>query len=132
MMPIIEIIRLEESEQGTFGVLRFQKQVTMFTLERPDLVNVPTISSIPPQQYICERWTSPKFGNTFIVKNVPNRAFILFHPGNSVDDTEGCILLGMKVSKTEREILDSVEAFNHFMQLLNGVNQFHLTIYEHY
>ena len=94
MLPILEIIRLEENEFGTFGILKIQKELFCFTLEPSDRLNEPLKSSIPAQQYICLRYQSPKFGETFKIINVPGRTGILFHSGNTSDDTKGCILLG--------------------------------------
>jgi hypothetical protein len=51
---------------------------------------------------------------------------ILFHKGNYNNDSEGCILLGSKVGLGC--ILDSADAFNKFMTLQDGVNQFTLKV----
>jgi len=92
MLPIVELIRLEEDEEfGTFGVLKINKQTFCVPLEPPDRENMPFRSSIPAQQYTCKRHESQKFGETFIVTKVPARDRVLFHAGNVVDDTEGCI-----------------------------------------
>ena len=53
IIPILELIRLEESEAGTFGILRIQKEIALFTLEPQDRVNAVSISCIPAQQYMC-------------------------------------------------------------------------------
>jgi hypothetical protein len=132
--PSIEIIRLEESPQGTFGVLKIAKEVFCFTLEPKDLLNAPDLSSIPAQQYVCVRWQSLKFGETFMVTDVPERSSILFHVGNVDDETEGCILLGSTIGKLkgDRAILNSGNTFKEFMDRLEGYNEFHLTIKEEY
>ena len=135
MFPILEIIRLEESYKwGTFGVLRIQKQVFCVTLEPADVVNKKFMSSIPAQQYICNRCHSPKFGETFNIMHVPNRKEILFHAGNWVYQTEGCIILARHYGKLkgERAILNSGETFRKFMEAMKGYNKAHLTILEHY
>ena len=92
--PIIELIRLEESQHGTFGALKFQKEVFCCTLEPPDYENEKDKSSIPVQQYWCHRIVSPRFGETFEVKDVPGRTNVLFHTGNISAHTKGCIILG--------------------------------------
>ena len=125
--PVVEIIRLEESAQGTFGVLRLNKQVLCATLEPSDRLNRAGVSSIPAQQYRCARRMSPRFGETFEVLNVPGRTDVLVHPGNTSAHTRGCILLGSGWG-----CVDSREAFGVFMGRLGGGGTFHLTVYERY
>ena len=135
MIPIVEIIRLEESEQwGTIGVLKVQKEVVCWTLEPPDRLNAPNRSSIPAQQYTAIRYNSPTFGETFMVTNVPGRSHILFHTGNTAQDTHGCIILGSEVGylKSTKAVLESRKAFHTFMALMEGHDRFHLTVKEDY
>lgn len=135
MIPILELIRLEESiDCGTFGVLRINKQVHCFTLEPPDLLNKRNISNIPPQQYICKEVLSPRFGLTYEIANVPDRTAILFHSGNTREHTEGCILLGRAVGLVGRKrgVVYSKQAFEGFMKAVNAHSELHLTIREEY
>ena len=134
-MRIVEIIRLEENfKYGTFGVLRIDKEVFCVTLEPADLENLQNRSSIPAQQYICGQYNSPIFGWTFEIKNVPGRHAILFHPGNTKENTKGCILLGEHFGKLyeNRAVLNSGDTFKGFLDAIDGERQFHLTITEHY
>lgn len=137
-MRVFELIRLEEStEYGTFGILKIDKRVFCVTLEPNDEENIPFISSIPAQQYECVRINSPKFGKTFEVTRVPNRTKILFHAGNVVGNTEGCILLGQYWDKfrygaEDRAIVNSGNTMSNFMHILEGEDEFHLTIKEVY
>ena len=132
-MKIVELIRLEESDQGTFGVLRIDKEVVCCTLEPSDHENMQNRSSIPCQQYICKPVESPKHGGTFEVTHVPGRSHVLFHAGNVVDSTEGCILLGQYFGKLrgQRAVLNSGETFRFFLQQV-GCKPFHLTVYERF
>ena len=135
MKPIIEIIRLEEDYYyGTLGILKIQKEIFCMTLEPPDRANRENLSSIPAQQYTCNRKLSPRFGNTFEVMNVPSRKNILFHSGNVVGDTRGCFLLGQHKGKLrgDRAILNSGKTFSDFLGILKDCNSFHLTIKEVY
>ena len=135
MIPIVEIPRLEENFQyGTFGVLLIQKEVFCVTLERPDILNKPFESSIPAQQYICERVVSSKAGETFQVMNVPDRDHVLFHPANLMIELQGCIALAQYFGKLkgDRAILNSGNTFKAFMEIMKGYDQFHLTITEVY
>lgn len=56
--------------------------------------NKKRISHIPEGVYEVVRHHSPKFGDCYLVKDVPNRSHILFHKGNFYRDTLGCILVG--------------------------------------
>jgi hypothetical protein len=70
------------------------------TLELPYLENQKEISCIPTGEYIVNRVTSPKFGVTYLLDDVPNRSSILIHSGNYASglkkDTSGCILVGLR------------------------------------
>ena len=100
------------------------------TLELGWMSNTPFISCIPCGTYVCERIMSPKFGNTFEIKDVFNRTHILFHKGNLDDNTNGCILLGESfgVLKGEPAILSSKSAFNEFMMILKNEEEFRLDL----
>lgn len=137
-LPVVEIIRLEENYTfGTFGVLRLNKALFCCTLELPDLLNKSSMSSIPAQQYICQKYSSDRYPNTFEVTNVPDRSFVLFHPGNRKKDTRGCILTAQYFAKlqggwTDRGVWNSGKTFENFMQSLKDYEEFHLTITEVY
>ena len=133
-MKIVELIRLEESEQGTIGVLKIDKEVFCYTLEPADMLNKANVSCIPVQQYICERIQSSKFGDTFKITNVPGRSHVLFHSGNTSNDTLGCILLGLTTGrlKGQRAVLNSGKTFSMFMLTMLNESKFHLTIKTEY
>lgn len=134
-MHTVRIARLESNYiNGTFGVLLIDGKVFCVTLEPPDELNKVNESCIPTGQYMCKRYKSKRYPNTFQIMNVPNRSKILFHPGNFVDNTEGCILLARKfgVLGKGRGILNSGGTFKQFMEIFNGVDKFHLTINEYY
>lgn len=135
LYPAVELIRLEENPHyGTFGVLKINKEVFCVTLEPPDFLNELNRSSIPAQQYFCSKHDSPTFGSTYVVRHVPARSDILFHAGNLVDHTEGCILLAQHYGKLKgnRAILNSGETFNRFLNVMRPHHQFTLTIHEVY
>jgi len=134
-MKIVELIRLEErNHYGTFGVLKINKEVFCVTLEPPDRLNRRDVSSIPAQQYRCHKIISPRFGETFQVMNVPGRSNILFHAGNRVGDTAGCIILGQHFGKLlgDRAVLNSGRTFHIFMGMMQDEDIFHLKIREIY
>lgn len=132
--PILELIRLEESDAGTFGVLKVNKQVFCVTLEPRDAENATGKSSVPAQQYACRRVNSPSFGRTYQVLGVPGRSDILLHPGNTAGDTAGCILLAEHFGKLggSRAVLNSGATFREFLGLVGDFSYLHLTIREVY
>ncbi|MFC2076616.1 DUF5675 family protein [candidate division KSB1 bacterium] len=135
MRPIVELVRLEENySYGTFGALKINKQVFCVTLEPHDELNARRISSIPAQQYLCRRHHSQRFGETFRIMDVPGRDGVLLHPGNIQSDTEGCVLLAEHYGKLKgkRGVLNSGKTFRAFMALMDGIDEFHLTVQEHY
>ena len=127
---IAELIRLEEGPEGTFGVLKLDKCMFCATLELRDELNKPNCSSIPgPQQYLCKRRMT-RHGETFEVMDVPGRTGILFHSGNFLGNTDGCILLGQYTGKLrgERAVLNSGKTMERFIDNMQGVDEFLLTI----
>ncbi|WP_319582887.1 DUF5675 family protein [uncultured Pseudodesulfovibrio sp.] len=131
-MKKVDIIRLEKSEEGTFGVLRLDGRVQCVTLEPPDRDNRVGKSCIPAGTYACRRVDSPTFGPTFEVADVPGRTAILFHQGNVARDTHGCILLGSRFGRlgSERGVLDSRSAFREFLSDCADAQTFQFTINE--
>lgn len=58
-----------------------------YTLENNDY-------KIPVGNYTGKMHDSPKFGRLMLqVDNVPGRSYILFHGGNTKEDSKGCILI---------------------------------------
>jgi hypothetical protein len=127
---LIDLIRVGSSERGTFGVLRRGEVPFALTLEQPWRDNAQNLSCIPAGSYLCQRVRSPRFGDTFEVLNVPGRTHILFHKGNTVDDTEGCILVAEEFSGTFEHpmIVSSERGFKEFLSLLAGQSSFELGI----
>ena len=125
-----KIIRIDKSLKGVFGVLTLNDETVCVTLERPWADNKPNISCVPEDIYLCERVDSPRYGDTFKVMDVPGRTNILFHKGNVVDDSLGCVLLGSEYGalKDQRAVLNSSKAFFTFMKRLEGLNHFPLQI----
>lgn len=115
---IAELFRMEETEEGTIGVLRIDNKVFCATLELPDKDNKREESCIPEGTYWCNKYLSPKYSWTWIVSDIPGRKHILFHAGNTADDTKGCILLGQHAGKLgeKRAVLNSGATFTKFKE----------------
>ena len=130
---MLELIRLEKSQtSGVFGVLKIFGECFCTTLEPPDLDNMQGVSCIPAGQYMCEFRVSPRFGETFEIMSVPDRTNVLFHAGNTIEHTHGCVLLGQSFGKLryERAILNSGQTFRNFKDRLAGLSRVSLTIRE--
>jgi hypothetical protein len=119
-MKVLELIRLENTEQGMIGVMKVNKHIFCCTLEPPDRGNAQNISCIPTGQYKISAVVSPKFGKTYQIMDVPGRSNVLFHAGNVVAHTQGCVLLGETIGKLSgnRAVLNSGNTFKRFMEEL--------------
>lgn len=96
----LRVERLWKKPAYTVGRLFVDEQFFCNTLEDPvrDLSNEKKVygkTAIPYGEYkVVYNW-SPKFGrNLPRLLNVPAFEGILIHPGNTADDSAGCILVG--------------------------------------
>lgn len=137
---IVELLRIGHVEYGPqFGVLKVDGHFCCLTLELPWKDNKKNESCIPLGEYVCKitkdrKTKSGKAINlTYEVENVPNRSGILFHVGNFLQDTHGCILLGKGVdtTMTERPMLTySVSGYETFVKMTAQISEFKLIIKE--
>ena len=93
------LIRDTFTEESTVGELFINGERICDTLENPWLDNQRNISCIPEGEYPV-RIRLPRESATrdymhLLVKDVPERDYILFHIGNTAKDTSGCILVGL-------------------------------------
>ena len=129
-MKVLTLKRIAENKDGVFGVLIDWDIPFALTLERQWLNNEPMLSCIPFGEYICKRVITPKHGEVFEVIGVPNRSAILFHKGNVMEHTEGCILIGEQFESLDGKtaILNSGKGFGEFMKKLKGLDEFKIII----
>lgn len=123
---LLTLNRFANTPQGTPG-----RMGSLYTMERPDLGNVPMLSRIPAGLYTCVRtWYYKGKHDTYEITDVPDRTRILFHKGNWMTDVNGCIILGMDfgVLDDRLAILQSKKAFDIFMRESNEVSSFSLRI----
>lgn len=132
MAITLDLIRVGSSNRGTFGVLRHGQVPFVLTLERPWLDNKQDVSCIPAGRYRCRKIRSPKFGNTYEICDVPGRTHVLFHAGNTISDTEGCVLVGEEFSGTwdKPMLVSSQRGFGELMKFLDGAPEFDIVILE--
>lgn len=131
-MITLDLIRVGTSARGTFGVIRHGQVPFVLTLERPWEDNKQEVSCIPAGRYRCRRIRSPRFGNTFEVCEVPGRMHVLFHAGNTLEDTHGCILVGEEFSGTwdAPMLVSSQRGFGELIKYLDGLPEFDIVIHE--
>jgi len=130
--------RIQTGEYGTFGVL-MEKDHPPFalTLEPPDKNNEPNISCIPRGAYHSYPVSSPRFGKTWEVIDVPGRSHILFHGGNTAasgkSDTLGCIMVAKHYWKFDGiPGIQNRDGFLEFLKLVKGQSELTLTIKDYF
>jgi len=105
---LVELVRSEFQGQ-TLGFLTATNGggrvvFQCLTLELPWLANQRSVSCIPPGSYIVAPRDGVAVGSRvapyqhFHVLDVPGRDWILFHAGNTVKDSRGCILVGGSIA----------------------------------
>jgi hypothetical protein len=128
---IVKLIRVESTDTHTIGILKVNDEVLCFTLEEPWKQNEANVSCIPCGWYKLELQYSPSMKRKlWTVTNVPERSYIRIHIGNTTDDIEGCILLGMGVGEIngKRAVLNSGNAVHEFMKKLEDKQEVWIAI----
>ncbi len=100
---------------GTNGILNINGELICFTIELPWQNNLPQLSCIPEGEYKVVPRFSKKYGSHLLIKDVPGRALILFHPANNAQkELKGCIA-PVTVNTGPGEGSASRQAFNKLM-----------------
>jgi len=105
--------------KGTLGVIKLDSE-TFYSVERPWLDNAPNVSCIPEGTYQMGWRDSPRFGETWHVKDVPERTYILIHAANYPDEVHGCIALGQYLMANRIAVSNSRLAVDRFEELTKG------------
>ena len=124
-MKFVKLERFCYADGGTFGDLTTPEGRRFATVERPWLFNRKSISCVPVGEYKCKPRFYHRGGYKAIeVCNVPDRTHILFHIGNFVRNSNGCILINKSFGAINGEWcgLSSKTAFSSFMSELGGSN----------
>ena len=106
---MIELIRDGLSKAGTHGVFQLGDD-TWHSLEQPWLDNLPYRSCVPLGEYELRPYTSPRYGNCYIMVNEELNVFefehsegrpddgrflcLFVHRGNYVRNFQGCVGAG--------------------------------------
>lgn len=128
----LTLTRTTKSLACTIGDLEVDGLHECYTLE--DVVRevkIPGETAIPAGNYEVIINHSQRFGRDLpLLLNVPGFAGVRIHPGNTAEDTEGCILVGRKVGSDS--VLESKLAFaDLFIQMqdaIEGGEKIHLEI----
>lgn len=87
--------------KGTPGDLIINRKVYCHTLEGiipPDGIKTPQMTAIPAGKYPVVLSMSERFGKVLPeIQNVPNFTGVRIHGGNTISDTEGCILCAYNI-----------------------------------
>lgn len=91
---------------------------------------IPGETCIPEGTYpLGTRWSpkfSPRYNHEMIwVQDVPDYKYILIHTGNTVDDTEGCLIIGDRIGVVSGKdaVLNSRATYLRFYNRVIGAIQ---------
>jgi hypothetical protein len=92
----LQLVRQTYTTRSTIGRLSVDGKSECFTLEDPVRpVKIPNLTAIPAGRYGIEITHSPRFGRDLpLLLDVPGFTGVRIHPGNTPENTEGCILVG--------------------------------------
>jgi hypothetical protein len=117
--------RIECDKKCTIGRLSIDGAFECFTLEdvvRADGIKIPHETAIPSGTYTVDITRSEKFDRELpLLLNVQGFVGIRIHPGNSANDTEGCILVGRR--RTADAITESRLAFEALFAKLRAAKE---------
>lgn len=121
----VHIKRGYHAPDVTLGMMYIENIPTLppiYTLEEPWKDNQRGISCVPMGQYTCAPHNGTRFKNVWRLENVPDRTAVLIHAGNTTDDIEGCILVGLAhgTLQSKPAVLQSQRALELLRNRLGG------------
>ena len=129
------LTRVSDDNGSTVGTLKIG-DVEFVTLEEPWRDNQRGVSCIPAGTYrvVPHGWDAGnksglRFKRAYRLLGTEPRTAILIHAGNTVDDIEGCILVGLTVGTLngKRAVLQSTRAMTQMRDVV-GQNEFNLVV----
>lgn len=100
----LELVRKEFTDEATLGELYLEEDFFCFVLEdkvRPLGEKVPGETAIPEGKYQVLLTQSPRFKRVLpLLIDVPGFDGIRIHPGNTADDSSGCLLVGDEIDRS--------------------------------
>lgn len=120
--------RTELEPDGIFSELRDERGNLVATTVEHSYECTP---KLPPGVYVCKRGMHRLEGmtepfETFEITGVVGHTNILFHVGNTQDDSHGCVCLGSE--RIGKMVAQSRVTFVKFMELQAGLDSFSLTV----
>ena len=117
MKDLLTIKRIYQDD-CTVGIMQFIEH-RFFSLELPNLCNLPNVSCIPQGLYRCRKASSNKYGECVEVRDVIDRTLIRIHWGNFTRDIKGCIAVGNGFTDIDRDgIIDVPNSKATFKKLM--------------
>jgi lysozyme len=118
----LKLVRDACGAECTLGKLFVDGEFDCYTVEdvvRLDGIKVAGKTAIPAGRYRVVVTRSPRFGRDLpLLENVPDFEGVRIHPGNSAEDTEGCIIPGRV--RTTRGVGQSRLAFEKLFTVLKA------------
>ena len=132
----LKLIRLIAGPDGILSVLEDENGVEICeTIEHAYPSGLTGwVPKIPNGTFTCVRGphrlhSMTEDFTTFEVTEVPGHTGVLFHCGNTENDSEGCVLLGEYAGDSKSlVIINSRLAFEKFMNLQDSITEFELTV----
>lgn len=125
MSLVLTVGRYHYGDGQTRGIYYVGGTFGGYTLENPWRDNKTNVSCIPTGEYPTEIRTASESGSRnydhLILRDVPERTYILWHIGNYEKNTEGCILPGK--SAHTNMVGHSKKAFDELMQQCRKANE---------
>ena len=126
-MGMLTLIRDVKGDKAILGKLYFNGSLICYTLEN-------AAKAIPTGGYYVQNSKSPKFNRELPLiwnSGVPSSRGIRFHRGNTANDSQGCILVGMGRNyarpTTEPSLLESALAETMVTMLCRSVTELIVT-----
>lgn len=125
---LLELIRTTKTDKVTIGELLIDGIWFCYTLEDPIReIKIPGATAIPIGTYPIKITHSPRFGRKMpLLVGVNGFDGVRIHSGNTVGDTEGCILVGQDVGK--EMIYQSRLAFDKLMEKIRDQQTLSISI----
>lgn len=117
--------RKPSNEKCTIGELYADGNMVCYTIE--DVVRekkIPGQTAIFRGRYKVTVTFSKRFQRDLpLINDVPQFEGVRIHPGNTAEDTEGCILPGMSVGPDGSSVLESRFAFNKLFEMIKSAGE---------
>ena len=124
---MLELLTVALRTDGCFSVLKWQGRPFAVSVEHTFTDELPIIKR---GLWRCVKSLYHKGGYDTYEIIVPGHSRILFHKGNTEEDSRGCVIIGESFGelKSATAVLNSRGGFNEFMTLTKGVPEFLINV----